>query len=214
MQTSSPESADIPEVDRPSLFAQTLPRPTPSATLAAAVLVLAALVGRAVYCVTPVNSDTAMFVYAGKLVAAGGRPGVDLIDNKLPSVGLLMSVPYRAFGADWSAYGLLGFGLSVLASLLLARAARRVLGESAALVVAVGCCVWMNFTPAVYGQLQLETITTFFAAVAGACAIQMLRRFDWRDAFTIGLCAGTGAWAKPTGLAVLGAAGLACLLAT
>src|SRR2546430_2123403 len=70
------------------------PRIAPAAGMAIA-LNAVALLGRAVFIGQPVNSDTAMFVYMGKLVSHGGRMGVDLIDNKLPSVGLLMSAPYR-----------------------------------------------------------------------------------------------------------------------
>ena len=200
------------ETARP--FPALILRPTRSAVVTAALLIAVALTGRAVYCIAPVNSDTAMFVYAGKLVAAGGRPGVDLIDNKLPSVGLLMSVPFRCFGAHWSDYGMLGFVMSVIASLLLALAVRRSLGAMAGLVVAVASCVWLNFTPAVYGQLQLETITTFFASIAAACAITMFRRYDWRDALTLGLCVGMGMWAKPTALAIVPATFVTILFAT
>ena len=183
-----------------------------SAKVAAALLIALALCGRAIYVFTPVNSDTAMFVYAGKLVANGGRPGVDLLDNKLPSVGLLMQVPERLFGAAWPTYGLLGLAMSVVASLMLWRLARRWLGESAAIFVAVASVLWLNFTPAVYGQLQLETIGVFFSALAAGCVAEWLAKRDLRDAFVAGMCGGMGMWAKPTAGAVLAAAVIAMLL--
>jgi len=148
--------------------------------ITAALLMLAALCGRAIYVFAPVGSDTAMFVYAGKLVASGGRPGVDLLDNKLPSVGLLMQVPERLFAAHWPLYGLLGLVMSVVASLFLWRLARRWLGESAAMFVAVASVLWLNFTPAVYGQLQLETFGVFFSSIAAGCIAEWLAKRDFR----------------------------------
>lgn len=191
------------------------PKPERKSSAAATALVLIALAvcGRAIYVVTPVNSDTAMFVYAGKVVAHGGLPGVDLLDNKLPSVGLLMAVPERMLGATWPAYGLLGLAMSAGASLALWRIARRWLGNSAATVIAVASAVWLNFTPAVYGQLQLETIEIFFAALAAGCVAEWLAARDWRDAAAAGLCGGMAMWAKPTAAAVLLAAGLTMLFA-
>lgn len=160
------------------------------------------LFGRAVYVAVGVNSDTAMFVYQGKVVAEGGRMGIDLLDNKLPSVGLLMSVPWRAIGAAWWGYAVVGFALSIIASLFLARAARRHLGDVTYWPVLIASMVWLNMPPLVYGQLQLETIQIGFISVAAACAMELLARRDWRDAVTAGLCIGTAMWAKPTAGAI------------
>ena len=182
-----------------------------SILLTAWLLILLALSGRAIYIFMPVGSDTAMFVYAGKLVAGGGLPGIDLLDNKLPSVGLLMSVPERLVGAFWPAYGVIGLTLSIGASLMLWRLARRHLGASAAVLVGVASVVWLNFTPGVYGQLQLETIEIFFTTCAAAAAVEWIMKQDWRDAAAAGLCGGMAMWAKPTAAAVLAAAGLAML---
>lgn len=174
-------------------------------------LILICVAGRAMFLALPVNSDTAMFVYAGKLVAEGGRPGVDLLDNKLPSVGLLMSVPWRVFGAHWIGYAALGFAMSLLATLFLYRVARDLWDLETAKVVAVASALWLNFPPAVYGQLQLETIQITLASIAGACVLRALRNDDARDAFTAGLAASLATWAKPTGGAVLAAAMIAML---
>src|SRR5437773_6483698 len=89
-----------------------------------AMLILCALVGRLCYLARPFDSDGAMFIYMGRLIAEGGRFGHDIVDNKLPSVGLMTSVVWRAFGANWPCYVLLGAGLSALATLLIARVAR------------------------------------------------------------------------------------------
>jgi len=175
----------------------------------ALLLVACALVGRAVFITQPVSSDTAMFVYMGKLVCEGKQIGVDLIDNKLPSVGLLMSLPYKVMGSAWWAYATFGLVLMILAPLLLARSAGRVLGRHAAVPVGVAAAIWLNFPPMVYGQLQLETMQVFFV-VLGACAgLELLKRRDWRDAITMGLCVGVAMWAKPTAGAILPAIGLA-----
>src|SRR4051812_36392933 len=108
----------------------------------AILLIYCAVVGRAVFIGQPISSDSAMFVYMGKLVSQGGRMGVDLIDNKLPSVGLLMSVPYRLLGATWWAYTTLGILMSLMASVLLTRSAVRCLGPAAKWPVLVGSAVW------------------------------------------------------------------------
>ncbi|HEX8342555.1 MAG TPA: glycosyltransferase 87 family protein [Tepidisphaeraceae bacterium] len=178
-------------------------------------MLAAGVAGRAVQVVAPSNlSDTAMFVYMGKLVANGGRVGVDLLDNKLPSVGLLMSVPYRLIGADWPGYAALGLAMTIVAALLLARAARRCLGGHAYWPVLVAATVWLNFPPGVFGVLQLETIQCFFVSLAACAVLELLTGRDWRDALTAGLCVGVAAYAKPTAAAVLPAAALALLLAT
>lgn len=164
------------------------------------------LAGRLVILSQPVNSDTAMFVYMGKLVSEGGRVGVDLIDNKLPTVGLLMSLPHALLGSAWWAYGLLGLAMTIVASLMLARTARRCLGESAAVPVGLAAALWLNFPPLVYGHLQLETIEILFTTLAGCAAMELIARRDWRDAIVIGLCTGLAMWAKPTAGAVVPAA--------
>ncbi|HEY0008965.1 MAG TPA: hypothetical protein VGB55_09610 [Tepidisphaeraceae bacterium] len=176
-------------------------------TVAPALLLVAlAACGRAAYLSQTVGSDTAMFVYMGKLVDSGGRLGVDLVDNKLPSVGLLMSVPYRLFEANWSAYTLLGLAMTLIATFMLARAAGRCIGPAATWPVAVGAAVWLNFPLAVFGLLQLETIQVFFVALAACAIMEFLCGRDWRDALLAGLCAGVAVWAKPTAAAVLPAA--------
>ena len=179
----------------------------------AALLIALALIGRVVFLRQPINSDSAMFVYMGKLITTGGRIGVDLIDNKLPSVGLLMSAPYHLFGAAWPAYTVLGLAMSIAAMLVLARSAARGFGSAARWPVLIAAAVWLNFTPAVFGQFQLETIEVFFTAIAGAATLELLTTRDWRDAFLAGLAIGTAMWAKPTAGAILPAIALAVLLA-
>ncbi len=175
-------------------------------------LVTCGLACRAVLIGQPVNSDSAMFVYMGKLVSQGGRMGVDLVDNKLPSVGLLMSAPYRLIGPHWWAYGLLGLAMSIAAMLLLTRAAGRCIGPAARWPVLIAAAVWLNFTPAVFGQFQLETVVVFFTSIAAAATLELLTRRDWRDGPLAGLAIGTAMWAKPTAGAILPAIVLAIVL--
>lgn len=155
-----------------------------------------------------------MFVYMGKLVTEGRQIGVDLIDNKLPSVGLIMSTPYRLIGDAWWGYTLLGIAMMTLAPLLLARAASRAIGRDAFIPVLLAGAVWMNFSPMVYGLFQLETIQTFFVVLGACCVLNLLNRYDWRDAVTAGLCVGVGMWAKPTAGAILPAIALAIIVGT
>lgn len=177
-------------------------------------ITLIALAGRLVILSQPVNSDTAMFVYMGKLVSEGGRIGIDLVDNKLPTVGLLMSGPYALLGKAWWAYALLGLAMTGVSSIMLARTARRCLGESAALPVGLASALWLNFPPLVYGHLQLETIQILFTTLAGCAAMELIAQRGWRSAVLIGLCASIAMWAKPTAGAVVVAAVGAILFGT
>ena len=51
--------------------------------------------GRLGYLFEPFGTDSAMFIYMGKLVSHGGRIGIELIDNKFPTVGLMTSLPWK-----------------------------------------------------------------------------------------------------------------------
>lgn len=178
------------------------------------VLLGMSLAGRVVFLSQSVNSDTAMFVYMGKLVSEGGRIGVDLIDNKLPSVGLLMSVPYRLIGERWWGYTLLGIVLMTLAPLFLARTTGRVMGLETFIPVWLAGTLWMNFPPMVHGLFQLETVQTFFVVLGVCFGLNLLQEVDWRDALGCGLCIGMGMWAKPTAAAVLPVIGITIWFAT
>lgn len=172
------------------------------------------LAGRGVFLFQSVNSDTAMFVYMGKLISDGARLGVDLIDNKLPSVGLLMSVPYQWIGEHWWGYTLVGIVLMTLAPLILARTTGRVIGSETVIPVWLAGTLWMNFPLLVYGSFQLETVQTFFVVLGVCFALNLLREVDWRDALGCGLCIGMGMWAKPTAAAVLPVVGVTIWFAT
>jgi hypothetical protein len=147
-----------------------------------------------------------MFIYMGRLISEGGRFGHELVDNKFPTVGLITSVPWRWFGANWPAYVLLGAAMSVVTTAMLARTARRHIGSHATLPALLFAIVYLNFNFAVFGGFQLETIQAFFTVLAAGAAIEALCIGDWRDSFTAGLCAGVAAMLKPTGIAVIAAA--------
>jgi hypothetical protein len=170
-----------------------------------ALCLLSALLGRLCYLIRPFDSDGSMFIYMGKLVCEGGRFGHDLVDNKFPTVGLITSVPWRLFGANWSAYVLLSTAMSLAGCAFLTRIAARHIGDHAVLPALLFALVYLNFNFAVFGGFQLETIQAFFAILVAGAGLELLHEFDWRDAFTCGLCAGVAAMLKPTGLAVIGA---------
>ena len=73
--------------------------------------------------------------------------------------------------------------------------------------------VYLNLNFAVFGGFQLETPQAFFTALAAAAGLEALRDEDRRDAFAVGLCAGTAAMLKPSGLAVGAAFALAVICA-
>lgn len=170
-----------------------------------AVCVISALVGRFAYLYEPFNGDGAMFAYMGKLAAEGGRFGVDLVDNKFPTVGFMTSIFWRAFGAWWPGYVIAQTVMAFVAAAMLARAAARSFGEESRWATFLPAIVLMNLNAAVMGGFQLETIQTFFACIAGACALETLRGKDWRDALAMGLAAGCAILIKPTGASVLAA---------
>jgi hypothetical protein len=174
--------------------------------------VLTALAGRFVFLVKPFNPDSAMFVYLGKSVCDGDRFGHDVIDNKFPTVGLMTSLSWRAFGTNWSAYIVMQTMMSFGAALLLARSAARVAGENARLPVALAGIVYINFSLAVFGGFQLETLQLFFGVIAACSAMETLRCPSVLDALVVGLAAGVAAMIKPTGLAPLAAWVLVLLL--
>jgi hypothetical protein len=178
-----------------------------------AICLASTLLGRLCYLDRPWDSDGAMFAYQGKLVAEGGRLGQELIDNKFPTVGLMTSVCWRAFGANWVGYVALETALSLASALILARAAGRHFGSVAVLPTALFALVYLNFTSVVFGGFQLETIQVFFTTLAAAAALEALAGDDLRDAFIVGVAAGCAGMLKPTAAGIVLAIVLALCLA-
>jgi hypothetical protein len=129
--------------------------------------VLSALIGRLSYLAQPFDDDGAMFVYLGRVVCEGGRFCHDVVDNKFPTVGMMTSPAYRAFGSWWGGYVLLQTMLGVGGAMLLARSAARHFGEEARLPALCFALVHFNLYVAVYGGFQLETMQCFFAILIG-----------------------------------------------
>lgn len=180
--------------------------------LVAGVCVVSALAGRLAYLCRPFDHDAAMFVYLGKSVCDGQRFGHDIIDNKFPSVGLMTSVCWRVFGTNWSGYVLLQTTVAMLTAVVLSRCAARNFGPQARLPTLLAAIVYVNFSVAVFGGFQLETLQMFFAVVAACGAIEAIRHGFRADAVLAGLAAGCAAMFKPTGLAPLGAFALVLMM--
>jgi hypothetical protein len=179
-----------------------------------ALCVLTALAGRLAYLCRPFDHDAAMFVYLGKSVADGDRFCHDVIDNKFPSVGLVTSVCWRAFGTNWPAYIFLQTTLAFAGALMLARCAARNVGEYAKMPTLLAALIYLNFSVCVFGGFQLETLQMFFSILAACSAIEAIRSHELADAFIVGLAAGCAAMLKPTGLSPLGAFACAILFIT
>ncbi len=165
--------------------------------------IFSAALGRFCFLLRPFDNDAAIFIYMGKMVGDGGRLCHDLIDNKFPTVGLMTSVVYRAFGTYWPAYVFLQGALSVATALSLGRSAARIAGASARLPAAVFALVFLNFTTAVFAGFQLETIQVFFTVLAAGAGIEWILADGAADAFAAGLCAGCGVMFKPTAVGIL-----------
>jgi hypothetical protein len=189
-------------VSAPQLGLQIADRPRIGLGIVIWLCLLSALCGRLAYLTRPFNSDASMFIYMGKVISEGGRPGHDFVDNKFPSVGLMTGVAWRAFGTNWAAYVLLQSAMMLLAVGMLARAMRRHAGENAALASGCFALVMLNFGTMVFGGFQLETIQVFFAILAAAAAASAIDDGAAADAFVVGLCAGCAAMLKPTGLSI------------
>jgi hypothetical protein len=184
-------------------------------SLMAAVIALclfSAVLGRFCFLLRPFDNDAAIFIYMGQMVSTGGRLCHDLIDNKFPTVGLMTSIIYKAFGTCWPAYIALQAALSFVTAAILARTARRISGPVASLPTFLFAITFLNFTTAVFGGFQLETIQIVFAVLAASAGIETILTDNHADAFTAGLCAGCGMMFKPTAAGVLIAIAIAMLL--
>lgn len=175
--------------------------------------VLLGIIGRGIFAWFPFDSDGSMYIYMGRLAAEGERVGRDLIDIKFATVGLLLSLPWRAIGAHWIGWIVLGLAISGATSLILSRMASRHFGTHAARPTLLASLALLNLNPIVFGGFQLETVYVFFVTLAAAATLRTLASGDWRDAFVVGLCAGVGAYAKPTAMGILLPFALATMLA-
>jgi hypothetical protein len=180
--------------------------------IAIALFCVLALLGRLCYLAKPFDHDARLFIYLGKLFTDGGRFGHDVIDNKFPTVGMMISVWWRLLGLSWPAYVLTQTAMVIVGALLLGRIARRHFDASSATPTALFALVFFNFSIAVFGGFQLETMQALFAIFAAGAALEALRARDWRDAFLVGLAAGCAMMFKPTGGAVLGAVVIASMM--
>jgi hypothetical protein len=174
-------------------------------------VLLLTLAARLIDIVRPFPGDGAMFIYMGELTARGGGLGREMIDNKFPTVGLMMSGPWQAFGGYWPAWVLMLTVMGLSAPFLLARSARRNLGDSSYVPALLFGLIFINFSYGVDG-FHLEAILVFFGAIAAGSALSAFCDDDWRDSFVVGLAAATGAMLKPSALACLGAFGVTMIL--
>jgi hypothetical protein len=151
------------------------------------------------------DGDMELFVYMGKLAGQGGRIGIELIDNKLPTVSLVMWPLHAIIGAWWPGYAWVGIGGAVLAVIALARAAGEV-NRSSLWPTAVMAAVWTSFPLAVFSAFKLEHVTLPMSALAAWAFVRCWQTRSLGSAVLIGFFAGLGALAKPNALAVLVAA--------
>ncbi|MBV8781921.1 MAG: glycosyltransferase family 39 protein [Phycisphaerae bacterium] len=164
--------------------------------------IFSALLARCCYMVRPFDSDGSMFIFMGRLITEGGRFCHEFSDNKFPTVGLITSVAWRAFGPVWRQYILLETAMSLLGACLLARMAGRRFGEHAVTPTLLYAIVHLNICFVVFGGFQLETLQMFFSILAAGAALELLDSGDWRDGITLGLATGCAMMLKPTGASV------------
>jgi hypothetical protein len=177
----------------------------------AALCLFSALAGRFCFLVRPFDGDAAIFIYMGKMVAGGGRLGHDMVDNKFPTVGLMTSLAWRAFGVHWAGYVLLQTSAALAGAWVLGGMAARHVGAAARWPTTLFAVVYLNFTTAVFGGFQLETMLGLFAVLGARSALIAIECDSPADSFVAGLCVGCGLMLKPTALAVLAAWGAGLL---
>ncbi len=198
------------------------------------VLLVLATLPRLGFLAHPFESDGGLYIYMGKVLAAGDQQLYrDFYETKLPGVPLLTAGLYRLFGDHWWPYVLLQITLATASAILLASAARRMFGQLATVPAMAFGVVLLNFAPAVYRGFQLETVQTFLACVAAWFAARALADTDGAntpgseprattripcsarrigDPFLLGLFAAAAAMVKPTAAAVAAAFVIARIL--
>jgi hypothetical protein len=142
--------------------------------LFAALCLVIAIFSRASFFTQPFDSDSSMFIYAGKVAAQGQSLCRDFIDNKLPTVGLMMSAPWRLAGRDWPAYLLMQTAMALASTVILYRTAMRHIGPDAAIATGLFALVYLNLNCVVFGGFQLETPQALLATIAAAAALNAL----------------------------------------
>jgi hypothetical protein len=173
--------------------------------------VVVALLSRNAFISVRFWSDAGIYIYMGKVVASGGHLYRDFYETKFPGVGLIIAPLWQIFGSWWPGYVLTQTAMALASAVLLGRTVSRCVNADAGRAALLFALVYLNFGPGVFTGFQLETIQIFFATIAGCLAIRWLAVRDWWCALAIGLSAGVAGIIKPTGMAVLGAYGLAAL---
>ena len=175
-------------------------------------LAIAGLLGRSIFLFEPPNSDSSLFVFMGKMAATTGVLGSDLLDTKFHSVGMLLSLPWRAFGGAWWMWGVLGMVMASAAAWCLAKA----VDDRNAFWPTFAVAMLTLSNPSIVGGLfQLETILILGTSASAMFGLTAMRQKRFVPMFVAGLIAGTAALAKPSALGVVVALALsACLVDT
>ncbi len=182
------------------------PTPRRIGTIFVLAFLFACIIGRLAVLRFDNSPDGEMFVLMGKLVAEGKTPGVDVLDVKSPSVGILMSLPWRALGANWLGWGLMSIGMAAATAAVLVRTAVIAAGEESARVAIVAAAACLCFTPFVHTIFQLEHLLVLTSAIGALGAVRMIVESRRRSAFLLGIAAGTGLLLKPTAIGIVIAA--------
>ncbi len=199
------------DLSRPQVLPARPPRARWGFTLVF-LLVVMSLLGRGVYLVRPLDNDGAIFIYMGKLASQGAPYWQEFRDNKLPSVGLVMSGLYRVLGINWLGYVLAGLGMSVTSAWVLARAIHRHVSVESAWPTFVFALAYLNLNILVFAGFELETMQSFLCVLAFGAGLEAIFGGRRIDSFVVGLVAGFAAWLKPTGLGVAGVIWLGLML--
>lgn len=171
-----------------------------------------ALAARLSFLGEPFRNDAGIFTYLGKVLWTGGKLYVDVWDTKLPTVPLLMAPLYGVFGSHWFAYVLLQATLGITAAWALAVALRRYVGPDAFSPALLWGLVGLNLSRLTITGFQLETIQIFFESLSACMVLRTLAgKGSLASTLAAGVFAGLAMFAKPTGLAVAGAASCALL---
>jgi len=173
-----------------------------SVWVAGLAVALFALALRSCFVIEQYDGDMELFAYMGKLVGQGGRIGIELIDNKLPMVGVLMWPFYKLIGGWWAGYALLSIAMAIATTVLIGHAAAIVYRSSRWPTITIAAA-WLGFPLAVFAAFKLEHVQILTGALSGLAFVRCWKHRRGWDAFAVGLFAGLGTLAKPTSLSVL-----------
>ncbi len=172
-----------------------------------------AMFSRIGYLGSPFVNDAGVYAALGKTLYEGGALYTDAWEIKPPAVAVLMAGIWAMVGNHWAVYAITQAVIGLLVPLMLADIARRQVNAARFVPTLIVGLVAFNCSRILLTGFQLETIIACLAVMAAWLAAENLSRRSILLAMLIGIVGALAGSLKPTALSILGAYGLAILLA-